>query len=170
MSKPNYILHSCNMKRIDRTDEDILSHFQQNARITNKELAEAVGVSPSTALERTRRLREIGAIRGYHADVDPAFLGVRLLALIAVRLTKHEPGGVRQFREHARGIPEVRELYHVAGANDFLLHVAVRDSDHLRTLVLESVTARPEVDHVETNLIFAHEANHCLPSLWKSSD
>ncbi len=158
------------MKRIDRTDERILSLLQKNARTSNRDVAEATGVSPSTALERTRRLEEIGVIRGYHADVDPVHMGVNLLALIAIRLTKHKPGGVRDFMAHAECLKEVREVYHVAGADDFLLHVAVRDSEHLRRFVLESVTARPEVDHVETNLIFAHEANHALPSLWNNDD
>lgn len=155
------------MKRIDRTDERILGLLQKNARTSNRDVAELAGVSPSTALERTRRLEEIGVIRGYHADVDPGHMGVNLLALIAIRLTKHKPGGVRDFLAHADCLKEVREVYHVAGADDFLLHVAVRDSEHLRRFVIGSVTARPEVDHVETNLIFSHRRRYALTSLWE---
>lgn len=155
------------MKRIDRTDERILGLLQKNARTSNRDVAELAGVSPSTALERTRRLEEIGVIRGYHGDVDPGHMGVNLLALIAIRLTKHKPGGVRDFLAHADCLKEVREVYHVAGADDFLLHVAVRDSEHLRRFVLESVTARAEVDHVETNLIFSHRRRYALTSLWE---
>ncbi|PIQ63155.1 MAG: ArsR family transcriptional regulator [Bacteroidetes bacterium CG12_big_fil_rev_8_21_14_0_65_60_17] len=157
------------MKRIDRTDERILGLLQKNARTTNRDVAELTGVAPSTSLERTRRLEEIGVIRGYHADVDPSHMGVNILALIAVRLTKHKPGGVRDFLTHADCLQEVREVYHVAGADDFLLHVAVRDSEHLRRFVLESVTARPEVDHVETNLIFSHRRRYALTSLWDNN-
>jgi len=154
------------MKRIDRIDEKIIHLYQKDARITNKAVALELGVAPSTALERTRRLEDMGVFTGYHANVNPAFLGVRLLAMIAVRLSKHDPNAVHRFTEHVLSLPEVRDVYHVAGEDDFLVHVAVKDSTHLRTVVLEGITAQPEVEHVQTNLIFGHSRDSILESAW----
>ena len=154
------------MKRIDRIDEKIIEMYQKDARITNKSVAHRAGIAPSTALERTRRLEEIGVFKGYHACVEPKHLGVRLLAMIAVRLSKHDPQAVFRFTAHVLALPEVRDVYHVAGENDFLIHVAVRDSAHLRTVVLEGITAQVEVEHVETNLIFDHHRDHVVEVCW----
>lgn len=158
------------MKRIDRIDEKIIHLYQKDARITNKSVADQIGVAPSTALERTRRLEELGVFTGFHASVNPSFMGVRLLAMIAVRLSKHDPGAVNRFTLHVLSLPEVRDVYHVAGENDFLIHVAVRDSEHLRTVVLEGITAQSEVEHVETNLIFGHIRDPILESAWEGSE
>jgi DNA-binding Lrp family transcriptional regulator len=155
------------MKRIDRIDERIIGFLQKDARITNKDLAEQLGVSASTSLTRMRRLEEIGLFRGFHAEVEPRMMGVKLLAMIAVRLSKHDPMGVHHFKTAVLKLPEVRQLYHVAGDSDFFVHVAVRDSEHLRRLVLQGITSRPEVDHVETSLIFEHVRDPALPSMWE---
>lgn len=155
------------MKRVDRIDEKIIELYQKNARMTNKAVALELGIAPSTALERTRRLEEIGVFRGFHATVEPKHLGVRLLAMISVRLSKHDPHAVFRFTNHVMGLKEVRDVYHVAGENDFLIHVAVRDSEHLRRVVLEGITAQEEVEHVETNLIFDHRRDHILESCWE---
>ncbi|HAY36355.1 MAG: Lrp/AsnC family transcriptional regulator [Bacteroidetes Order II. Incertae sedis bacterium] len=155
------------MKRVDRIDEKIIELYQNDARITNKAVANIIGVAPSTALERTRRLEELGVFTGYHASVNPSFLGIRLLAMIAVRLSKHDPNAVHRFQSHVMALPEVRDVYHVAGENDFLVHVAVRDSEHLRAVVLEGITAQEEVEHVETNLIFGHGRDPILQSAWE---
>lgn len=141
---------------LDRTDHVILAALQQNARLTNKELAARAGLAESSCLERVRRLVRTGVLRGFHADVDPRALGVGLQALVAVRLVRHTRTAVESFRESMLALPEALALFHVAGANDFLLHVAVRDSDALRDLLLRAVTSRPEVAHVETSLIYEH--------------
>ncbi|MCU0304459.1 MAG: Lrp/AsnC family transcriptional regulator [Thermoanaerobaculales bacterium] len=148
---------------LDQQDVAILAALKQNARISNKDLAAAVGLAPSTCLERVRRLRGIGAIHGYHADVDLAMLGFGLQALIAVRLNRHSRELVDSFRSYVLGLAEVRAVYHVAGADDFLVHVAVRDADHLRDLAMDAFTTRPEVSHIETRLIFEHMPIRRLP-------
>lgn len=141
---------------LDRIDHAILAALRKNARLSNKQLAAAVGLAPSSCLERVRRLQADGVLRGFHAEVRPDALGVGLQAMVAVRLARHSRSGVESFREHVLGLPEVMDLYHIAGANDFLLRVGVRDTDHLRDLILGAFTARPEVAHVETALIFEH--------------
>ena len=130
--------------------------LQKDARTSNKEVAAAVGVAPSTALERTRRLEADGVLVGYHAEVAAEAVGVGLQALVGVSLRQHARPLVEAFEAHALGLPEVVQVFHTAGAVDFLVHVAVRDTAHLRELALAAFTERPEVARIETSLLFAH--------------
>ncbi|MCK5376447.1 MAG: Lrp/AsnC family transcriptional regulator [Acidobacteria bacterium] len=148
---------------LDRIDFAILAVLQKNARVANNRLAEMVEVAPSTCLERVRRLARLGVLRGFHADVAPGSLGVGLEAMIAVRLRLHSRELVDSFRAYVVELPEVRSVFHVTGGDDFLVHVAVRDSDHLRDLALDSFTTRPEVDHIQTRLIFEYTPTWRLP-------
>jgi DNA-binding Lrp family transcriptional regulator len=122
-------------------------------------LAARVGLAPSSCLARVRRLEETGAILGYHAEVDPRVHGVTLEALVAVRLAQHTRNAIGRFEQHVVTLPEVRGVFHLTGANDYLVHVAVRDAEHLREFVLSAFAARPEVGHLETSLIFSHRSN-----------
>ncbi len=149
--------------KLDRIDLEILGILRKNARTTNKDLAERVGIAPSTCLERVRRLVDSGVIRGFHTDVDPAALGIALQAIIAVRLKQHMRSLVDSFRDHVMVLPEVLGVYHITGSDDYLVHVAVRDSDHLRDLALDSFTTRPEVDHIQTRLIFEYTPTWRVP-------
>ncbi|MEM7052055.1 MAG: Lrp/AsnC family transcriptional regulator [Acidobacteriota bacterium] len=153
------------MHSLDRIDFELLAALQKNARMTNKELAARVGLAPSTCLERVRRLQREGALRGFHAEVSPQALGIGLQAMIAVRLQRHSRDLVGSFRRHALALAEVVAVYHLTGANDFLVHVAVRDPDHLRDLALDAFTTRSEVAHIETALIFEHQRSSTLPRL-----
>ncbi|MGY6517186.1 MAG: Lrp/AsnC family transcriptional regulator [Lysobacteraceae bacterium] len=145
--------------QLDRTDFELLTLLRKNARMANKALAEAAGIAASTALERVRRLRAIGAIQGFHAEVAPAAVGIGLQAMVSIRLARHSRKVFDGFREHLLGLREVLALYHVAGSDDFLVHVGVRDSDHLRDFALGAFTERKEVDHIETRLIFEFRRN-----------
>ncbi len=144
---------------LDRIDRAILAALQQNARLTYKELSACVGLAESSCHGRVRRLVEGGALRGFHADVDPRVLGTGLQALVAVRLARHTRSVVASFRQAMLDLTEAIAVFHVAGANDFLVHVAVKDSDQLRDLILGAFTGRPEVAHVETSLIYEHARN-----------
>ena len=157
------ILTMTTLRRLDRTDREILSALQKDARLSNKELAARLGVAQSTCLERVRRLREEGVLRGFHAAVDSKALGIGLQAMIAVRLRRHSIDLVAAFRAHTLSLAEVLAIYHMAGKNDFLVHVAVRDSDHLRELALSAFTTRREVAQIETALIFEHAGSRELP-------
>ena len=150
---------------LNRTDFAILAALQNDARLSNKELAARVGLAPSSCLERVRRLRETGALRGFRALVDPGVLGIAMQALVFVRLARHARKQVRAFREHALSLPETIGLYHVAGQHDFIVHVGVRDANHLRDLAMDAFTSRPEVARIETHLIFEHTAKAELPVL-----
>lgn len=147
----------------DRIDRQILRAFQKDGRLSNKELADHVGLAPSSCLERVRRLRREGILRSFHAEVDPNALGIGLEAMIAVRLRQHSRELVESFQAHALALPEVISVYHVAGVHDFLVHVAARDASHLRDLAIDAFTTREEVAQIETSLIFEHARNHVLP-------
>ena len=151
------------MTQLDRIDFELIGLLRNNARISNKELAQTVGLAQSTCLVRVRSLQNTGVLRGFHAEVNSAALGVGLQAMISIRLERHSKADVVAFRAHALALPEVRQLYHMAGANDFLAQVWVRDSEHLLELVMSSFTAREEVAHIETGLIFEHTQNLELP-------
>ncbi|MCV2394827.1 Lrp/AsnC family transcriptional regulator [Actinotalea sp. M2MS4P-6] len=141
---------------LDATDRAILRVLAQDARIPNNALAEAVGVAPSTCLARVRALRESGVIRGFHADIDPAALGHRLQAMIAVRVQGTARSEMSTLGQQLARRPEVLDVYFLAGADDFLVHVAARDTETLRAFVVDQLSARPEVAHTETSLIFEH--------------
>lgn len=148
----------------DRIDFDILAALQNDARLSNKELAATVGLAPSSCLERVKRLRDRGVLRGAHAEVDPGALGIGLHAMVAVRIKRHNREQLETFEAHAMKLEEVVSIYHVAGPNDYLLHVAARNADHLRNFLLDSFTTRPEVDHMETALVFSHRHAKALPN------
>lgn len=148
-SRPNNV-------RLDETDRAILRLLRADARMPNNALAEAVGIAPSTCLGRVRALRESGVIRGFHADIDPAALGQRLQAMIAVRVQGTARGEMVAFAHRIARRPEVLDVYFVAGADDFLIHVAARDTEMLRAFVVDQLSARPEVASTETSLIFEH--------------
>jgi DNA-binding Lrp family transcriptional regulator len=148
---------------LDRIDCGILAALQKDGRLSNKELAAEVGLAPSSCLARVRRLREGGALRGVHADVDPAALGVTLQAMIALRMRDHARDAADALWAHLVGLEEVVAVYNVSGADDLLVHVAVRDVEHLRRLAWDDIATRREVGHIETALIFGHFARRAMP-------
>ncbi|MEK7426890.1 MAG: Lrp/AsnC family transcriptional regulator [Actinomycetota bacterium] len=142
------------MTSLDRIDLEILGHLQNNGRIANKQLARLVGLAPSTCLTRVRRLIESGVVRGVRSDLDPAHLGVGLEALLAVRLEHHRRDAVESFIDYVMTLDEVVAVLHIAGPTDVLVHVAVRDGNHLRELAMDAFATRPEVDRFETSLLY----------------
>jgi len=146
----------------DRIDDSILQALQNNARISNKELAAKVGLAPSSCLERVRRLQTRGVITGYRAAVDPSALGIGLQAFVSVQLKTHSRDLVDAFRAHLLALPEVLSLYHMGGEYDYLVHVAVQDANHLRDLALDAFTTRPEVSRIQTALVY----EHVQPGVW----
>lgn len=141
---------------LDRVDRAILEQLAHDARMPNNALAAAVGVAPSTCLGRVRALRESGVIRGFHADVDPAAIGRPLQAMISVRVQAHARAQIAVFAQQIAAAPEVLDVFFLAGADDFLVHVAARDTDNLREFVVVNLSGHPDVALTETNLIFQH--------------
>lgn len=141
---------------MDECDAALVAQLQANARLTNRELADRVGVAPSTALERVRALRARGVLRGYHADVDLPALGRSVQALIAVRIHPPARQRIEAFRDFATNLPETAAVFVVSGGEDFLIHVAVPDTDALYSFVIDRLTERPEVADVRTSIVYEH--------------
>ncbi|CCH30371.1 Lrp/AsnC family transcriptional regulator [Saccharothrix espanaensis] len=148
---------------VDSIDAAIVRELQKDARVANKDLAERVNVAASTCVVRHRALRERGVITGYHAEVDLAAVGRPVQAVIAVRVRPHTRVVVEPFMEYVLSLPEVLAVSHVAGPEDFLVHVAVADAAHLQRLVLDRFTTRREVSELHTNLLFQHVRKHNVP-------
>jgi DNA-binding Lrp family transcriptional regulator len=144
------------LAQLDAVDWALVRELQDDARKTNRDLAAAVHVSPSTSSERVRALRHDGVIRGYHADVDFDALGRHVQALTAVTIRPPTRENIEAFRNWASELPELVGVFVVAGASDFLLHVAVPDTDALYAFVIDRLTERPEVADVNTSVVYEH--------------
>ncbi|MCV7341727.1 Lrp/AsnC family transcriptional regulator [Mycobacterium haemophilum] len=141
---------------LDAVDRRILSLLHGDARMTNNALAEAVGIAPSTCHGRVRRLVDLGVIRGFYTDIDPVAVGLPLQAMISVNLQSNARGKIRSFIQQIRRRRHVMDVYFLAGADDFILHVAARDTDDLRAFVVENLNADADVAGTQTSLIFEH--------------
>jgi DNA-binding Lrp family transcriptional regulator len=141
---------------IDDVDRRILMVLHRDARMPNSALADAVGIAPSTCHGRVRRLHELGVIRGFYADIDPAAIGLSLQAMISVNLQANARAKIRNFIAQIRSKPQVMDVYFLAGADDFILHVAARDTEDLRAFVVENLNADADVAGTQTSLIFEH--------------
>jgi DNA-binding Lrp family transcriptional regulator len=141
---------------LDDVDRVLLGELARDGRMTNNALAAAAGIAPSTCLGRVRSLVERGVIRGFHADIDPAALGRNLQAMISVRVHANARPQLAEFGEQLAALDEVLNVYFIAGADDYLVHVATADTDELRLFVLEHLSAHPAVARTETILIFEH--------------
>lgn len=150
---------------LDNTDLDILALLYQDARLTNKEIAKRVNLAPSSCLERIRRLQNDDIIQGSRLLVDFNALGGNLQAMISVRLSDHNRATVDLFQKELLPLPEVISLYHMAGDIDVLVHVTVEGSTHLRDFVFNAITARKEVNHVETAMVYDYQTSATLPRL-----
>ncbi|MET0233113.1 MAG: Lrp/AsnC family transcriptional regulator [Kibdelosporangium sp.] len=150
---------------VDPVDLEILRLLQNDSRITNRALAQAVGVAPSTCLDRVARLRQAGVIVGYTVRLDATALGHPLSAFLAIRIGRHNRELVERFVASVLGRPQVRALYHVAGPEDYLVHVVTSDVADLQSLVLDGFTTRAEVTSVRTMLVFqSWDGGPLLPS------
>ncbi|MHC4262638.1 MAG: Lrp/AsnC family transcriptional regulator [Planctomycetota bacterium] len=155
---------------LDRTDRLILRELTHNARLTNKELAARVHLAPSSCHARVARLTDRGVLRGSHADIDPKALGVGLRTLVAVRLADHGEKRSRKVIDQVRELPEVVDVFLTAGHDDLFLHVAVRDTDHLREIVLDTIGSLPEVADIRSSLIYEHHRRAAFPDLLGDDD
>ena len=141
---------------LDEIDRHLLVALQNDARQTNRELAQAGGVAPSTSLEHVRSLRARGVIRGYHAAVDLALIGRGVQALVAVRIRPPSRLNIEGFREWVLTLPETLGVFVVSGGDDFLIHVGVPATDGLYAFVIDRLTERSEVADVRTSVVYEH--------------
>jgi len=138
------------MAELDRTDRKILKHLQSDGRIATVDLAEKVGLSPTSTSERVKRLQREGYIAGYGARLDPHRLGLELLVFVEVSLDKTTPDVFEKFAEAVKRAPEVLECHMVAGGFDYLVKTRVADMAAYRRFLGEILLALPGVKETRT--------------------
>lgn len=139
---------------LDRYDRQILNILQADGRISNQELADRIGLSPSPCLRRVRALEEGGLIVGYRALLDAKALGLTLTALIHISMDQHTPERFSAFEAAIAGIPEVMECLLITGqAADYQLKVMVKDLDAYQELLLKRITGIPGVSGVHSSFV-----------------
>lgn len=139
---------------LDRIDRRILRMLQENARISNLELADAVGLSPTPCARRVKRLEDSGIICQQVALLDPSALGLKLTAIIGITMDRHTPERFANFEQQARQMPEVMECSIVTGQTaDYLLKVVVADMEAYEAFLLGRLTRIEGVSGVHTSFV-----------------
>lgn len=139
---------------IDRYDRQILQLLQEDGRISNQDLADRIGLSPSPCLRRVRALEEAGLITGYRAQLDAKKLGLSLMALIGISMDQHTPERFTNFEATIAQVPEVLECLLITGQqSDYQLKVAVQDMDAYQELLLNRINRIAGVTGVHTSFV-----------------
>ena len=142
------------MQELDRYDKRILALLQTDGRMSNQDLADAIGLSPSPCLRRVKALEEAGLITGYRALVDAKKLGYNLMALIYISMDQHTPERFASFEGAIAAIPEVQECLLITGQQaDYQLKVIVADMDGYQNLLLNKITRIKGVTGVHTSFV-----------------
>ncbi|HEX5802297.1 MAG TPA: Lrp/AsnC family transcriptional regulator [Azospira sp.] len=140
--------------QLDRYDLQILRILQDDGRLSNQDLADRIGLSPSPCLRRLRALEESGLITGYRAQVDAKKLGLSLMALIHISMDKHTPERFANFESRIGDIAEVLECLLITGQDaDYQLKVVVRDMDAYQELLLNRITRIEGVTGVHSSFV-----------------
>ena len=149
---------------LDATDREILRLLQQDGRMTNAALAEAVGLTATPMLQRIKKLEQRGIIQRYVAIVDRQAVGRGTMAMVSVKLKEHTLATHEHFLEVIDGFAEVLECHHIAGDDDFLLKVVVRDIAEYEHFLLHRLTRVPGIDRITTTFVLStRKAETALP-------
>ncbi|MDE8652118.1 Lrp/AsnC family transcriptional regulator [Novosphingobium album (ex Liu et al. 2023)] len=140
------------MANLDDIDRRLLAELQAEGRITNVELAQRVGLTAPPCLRRVRSLEEAGIIKGYHAELDASKLGFTITVFALVSLKSQAEEALRQFEEHMRTLPDVRECHMLNGEIDFILKIVSRDLQSFQEFLTSKLTPAPNVASVKTSL------------------
>jgi Lrp/AsnC family leucine-responsive transcriptional regulator len=140
--------------QLDRYDRHLLEVLQQDGRISNQDLADRIGLSPSSCLRRLRTLEESGLITGYRALLDAKVLGLTLMALVHISMDRHTPERFANLESTVAALPEVLECLLITGQDaDYQLKVVVRDMDAYQELLLNKITRIDGVTGVHSSFV-----------------
>lgn len=150
---PNNLLAS-----LDDVDRRIVDALVRDGRMPNNALASRVGIAPSTCLARTRSLIDRGIIRGFRADIDYSAAGADLQAVIFVRVRPAARPGLMAMTERLAKEPGVLNVFFIAGAYDFLIHIVAPNTEGLRTFVAGNLSTDTDIESTQTSVVFEHRA------------
>ena len=142
-------------EKLDATDFKILTILQQDAKISNLELSNKIGLSPAPTLERVKKLEKSGIIKGYHAILDQYKLGFGTETFMQVSLAHNKQNAIANFMEQVKKIEEIIECYQVTGSHDFILKILVKDVQAYEILVREKLSDIVEITHMQTMVILS---------------
>ena len=144
------------LHRFDRIDRRILSVLQENAGLTNQELAERVGLSASPCLRRVRALEEAGIILQRVTLLDRKKIGLSLTVIILIGMDRHTPERFEEFGRRVSELEEVQECYLITGQEaDYMLKVVIPDMDHYQAFLLDKITRIPGVSGVHSSFVLS---------------
>jgi Lrp/AsnC family leucine-responsive transcriptional regulator len=141
--------------QFDRFDARILSALQSDGRLSVVELAEGIGLSPTPCARRIKALESAGAIEGYAAVLNPARVGLGVLAIVQVKLTEHTDETVARFEREIQRMDEVTKCFAMTGSYDFILEVYGKDLDALSNVVLKKLIRVPNVRDMQSSVVLA---------------
>ena len=141
------------MHDLDNFDLRLLGALQANGRLTNQEIGDAIGLSPSQCSRRRSALEAAGLIRGYRADLAAEALGFTLLVFIHVTLDAHSRDNAQNFRTLIARLDEVQEAYAMTGDADYLLKIVVRDLKDLSRLVNDVLLPHASIARVRSSVV-----------------
>ena len=143
-----------NKIEIDRFDRQILEVLQQDGRISNQDLADRIGLSPSPCLRRVRALEEAGVVTGYRALLNAKAHGYTLMALVYIAMDKHTPERFEHFEQEIAAIPEVLECLLITGQDaDYQIKLIVKDMEAFQELLLNRINRIPGVNGVHSSFV-----------------
>ncbi|TXE20206.1 Lrp/AsnC family transcriptional regulator [Psychroflexus gondwanensis] len=142
---------------LDSKDIQILSLLLNNARLSNKEIAAKIEIAQSSTHDRIKKLTQKGYLKGAFAQIDQKKLGLNIEVILAIKLNKQHRSIIADFIEKASQLPGVIQLFHMAGNSDFILHVAVKNSDELRGFILDKLSTLDYIQSTETTMVLHNE-------------
>jgi Lrp/AsnC family leucine-responsive transcriptional regulator len=137
--------------RFDAIDLAILNQLQSDCEITNATLAQRVGISPPSTLERVKKLVGTGIIKRYVALIDPVMVDKSICALVHVTLREHGERRLQEFKDAVGRFEEVQEAWHTAGEEDFILKVLVTDMTQYETFIVHKLSMAPNIGRIRTS-------------------
>ncbi len=143
------------MHLLDEIDRRILGELQRDGRVSNQDLSDRVGLSPSPCLRRVRQLEQSGIIEGYRAVVSPKAVDLTITAFVRLRLASHEGATVDAVEERLRAIPHIVEAHLLAGDWDYLVRIVTPSFEEYERLLRENLRAIPSLASIDTTFAFA---------------
>ncbi len=147
---------------MDKLDKSILSKLQENAKISNLELSEKVGLSPSACLRRVNQLQDSDIINGYHANLNLEKIGFSVLVLVNISLYGQSSSMLKEFENAVKKIPQILTCFLVAGESDYLLKIAAKDVNDFGRIHTEYLSSLPNVQKMESVFVLREITNRGL--------
>ena len=141
------------MEHLDKFDRKILSVLQDNGRLTNNEIGDLIGLSPSVCSRRRTNLERLGVIKSYSANLDASKVGIGIKSIISVSLSNHDERNAERFKKLVEKLPNVQEAYALTGEMDYSLKVVCEDLDALSEFINKTLLPHEAVTNVKTAIV-----------------